>query len=92
MRAGIRSAASILGRSLRLGSRLGSLGRHLRVGALGSRLAGPLETVDVTARLLPALRDRLRMVLTLMLQEKAKEVEEADAGAAVARACGVDNK
>ena len=28
----------------------------------------------------------------LMLQEKAKEVEEADAGAAVARACGVDNK
>ena len=29
------------------------------------------------------------MVLTLMLQEKAKEVEEADAGAAVARACGV---
>jgi len=29
------------------------------------------------------------MVLTLMLQEKAKEVEEANAGAAAARACGV---
>ena len=35
---------------------------------------------------------KLRMVLTLMLEQKAEETEEADAGAAVARACGVINK
>ena len=38
------------------------------------------------------LPEELRMVLTLMLQEKAEKTKEADAGAAVARACGVDNK
>ena len=38
------------------------------------------------------LPEELRMVESQKLEEKAKEVEEADAGAAVARACGVDNK
>jgi hypothetical protein len=38
------------------------------------------------------LPEELRMVLTLMLQEKAEKTKKADAGAAVARACGVDNK
>ena len=38
------------------------------------------------------LPEELRMVLTLMLQEKAEKSKNADAGAAVARACGVDNK
>ena len=38
------------------------------------------------------LPKELRMVESQKLEEKAKEVEEADAGAAVARACGVDNK
>ena len=32
------------------------------------------------------------MVESQKLEEKAKETEEADAGAAVARACGVINK
>ena len=32
---------------------------------------------------------KLRMVLTLMLQEKAKEVEAPACGRAAARACGV---
>ena len=38
------------------------------------------------------LPEELRMVLTPMLQEKAEKTKKADAGAAVARACGVDNK
>ena len=38
------------------------------------------------------LPEELRMVESQKQEEKAKEVEEADAGAAVARACGVDNK
>ena len=38
------------------------------------------------------LPEELQMVESQKLEEKAKEVEEADAGAAVARACGVDNK
>ena len=38
------------------------------------------------------LPEELRMVESQKLEQKAKETEEADAGAAVARACGVDNK
>ena len=38
------------------------------------------------------LPEELRMVESQKLEEKAKETEEADAGAAVARACGVINK
>ena len=38
------------------------------------------------------LPEELRMVLTLMLQEKAEKTKKADGGAAVARACGVGNK
>ena len=34
----------------------------------------------------------LRSLYTQMLEQKAEETKEADAGAAVARACGVDNK
>ena len=35
---------------------------------------------------------KLRMVESQKLEEKAKKTKEADAGAAVARACGVINK
>ena len=35
---------------------------------------------------------KLRMVESQKLEEKAEKTKKADAGAAVARACGVDNK
>ena len=38
------------------------------------------------------LPEKLRMVESLKLEEKAEKTKKADAGAAVARACGVDNK
>ena len=38
------------------------------------------------------LPKELRMVESQKLEEKAEKTKEADAGAAVARACGVDNK
>ena len=38
------------------------------------------------------LPKELRMVESQKLEEKAKKTKEADAGAAVARACGVNNK
>ena len=38
------------------------------------------------------LPKELRMVESQKLEEKAKKTKEADAGAAVARACGVINK
>ena len=38
------------------------------------------------------LPEELRMVESQKLQEKAEKTKKADAGAAVARACGVDNK
>ena len=45
--------------------------------------------VRVGARAMPK---ELRMVESQKLEEKAKKTKEADAGAAVARACGVINK
>ena len=41
---------------------------------------------------LPCGPKKLRMVESQKLEEKAKKTKEADAGAAVARACGVINK
>ena len=38
------------------------------------------------------LPEELRMVESQKLEEKAEKTKKADAGAAVARACGVDNK
>ena len=38
------------------------------------------------------LPKELRMVESKKLEQKAEKTKEADAGAAVARACGVDNK
>ena len=38
------------------------------------------------------LPEELRMVESQKLEQKAEKTEEADAGAAVARACGVINK
>ena len=38
------------------------------------------------------LPKELRMVESQKLEEKAEKTKTADAGAAVARACGVDNK
>eukprot|EP01045_Picozoa_sp_COSAG04_P007566 COSAG04_NODE_398_length_14962_cov_39.977461_9_plen_58_part_00 len=38
------------------------------------------------------LPEELRMVESQKQEEKAEKTKKADAGAAVARACGVDNK
>ena len=49
----------------------------------------PEELPKDPAEELPA---ELRMVESQKLEEKAEKTKKADAGAAVARACGVDNK
>ena len=56
------------------------------------RLFSGREPDELPEDLAEELPEELRMVESQKLEQKAKETEEADAGAAVARACGVINK
>ena len=59
-------------------------------------LLQPVKAAGLAAARAPGRRScgpkKLRMVESQKLEEKAEKTKKADAGAAVARACGVDNK
>ena len=54
--------------------------------------AGALGRAAVVSAAFGTQPKELRMVESKKLEQKAEETKEAGAGAAVARACGVDNK